>query len=95
MSTPLWKLNSPGPSRLTGGWSKKTVRGSPKFARIGCAAVNGLSGQGYAAALPGTRSATTASRNGMVWRRFARGSKSALPDGHRSPQGGVTRRDVR
>jgi len=37
MSTPLWKLNWPGPSRLIGGWSKNTVRGSPKFARIGCA----------------------------------------------------------
>src|SRR5580765_3482323 len=49
MSMPLWKRNVPGPCRPSVSIVfRKRVRGSPKFARIGCCLLNGLIGQGNA-----------------------------------------------
>src|SRR5439155_24453723 len=49
MSMPLWKRKVPGPCRPSVSIVlRKRVRGSPKFARIGCCLSKGLIGQGYA-----------------------------------------------
>ena len=47
MSMPLWKRNVPGPCRPSVSMVlRNLVRGSPKFARIGCCWWNGLIGHG-------------------------------------------------
>src|SRR5713226_9790963 len=65
MSIPLWKLNRPGPSTASGGWSKKTVRGSPRFERTACGSWNGFSGHGYAAAAAGQRRAAATTETSL------------------------------
>src|SRR5207248_6484966 len=79
MSTPLWKRNVPGPERPSSKMEpRKTVRGSPKFARIGCCLLNGLTGQGYAAA-PVVASSDSAVRPRMRIRRRRTGRKTGRP----------------
>src|SRR3954463_14847435 len=66
MSMPLWKRNVPGPCRPSVSIVfRKRVRGSPKFARIGCCLLNGLTGQGDAdaPALAASARAKQAMRN--------------------------------
>src|SRR3954454_14735217 len=58
MSMPLWNWKSPGPSSPSVSMVfQNRVRGSPKFARIGCCWPNGLIGHGYAAGLAGSKAA--------------------------------------
>src|SRR5438270_875925 len=79
MSIPLWNRNVPGPAIPF--WNRpswKIVRGSPKFARIGCCLLNGLTGQGYAAA-PVVASSDSAVRPRMRIRRRRTGRKTGRP----------------
>src|SRR3954470_14336003 len=55
MSIPLWNWKRPGPSSPSVSMVfQKRVRGSPKFALIGCCWWKGLIGQGYADAVAGS-----------------------------------------